>query len=295
MPGAVPAYTPRRRLVVGARYEYTEYARPRSFADLLEEPRRHAAAERLIEHAEHVRRGPRRDSAAQPMSRRWTCSTLSSGPTRTPGEAPTDRPRSASGPTSGASTSVSERRPPASWVRFAGRGDHDVRRPVVHGVEARDLRHGLMVLDRLLGPEHLAAERMVGEHRVPRTDRDRSSGVSSRMRISSRITCRSASTSSAGRRAATRRRQGCRGELELAGRARGRRTPSCSWAVNAFMSPPTDSTASCDLAALRSSVPLNSRCSRKWLAPASSSVLVREPMPTHEADASPSAGRAAPP
>ena len=52
--------------------------------------------------------------------------------------------------------------------------------------------------------------------------------------------------------------------------------------MNAFISPPTDSIASAISRALRVSVPLNSRCSRKWLAPHSSVVdSSRAPLPTH--------------
>src|SRR5688572_23613582 len=46
------------------------------------------------------------------------------------------------------------------------------------------------------------------------------------------------------------------------------------------MSPPTDSTAWAMSRALRASVPLNSRCSRKWLVPACSLGSSREPVPT---------------
>jgi len=48
------------------------------------------------------------------------------------------------------------------------------------------------------------------------------------------------------------------------------------------MSPPTDSTASAIADAVRRSVPLKSKCSRKWLAPASSSGSSREPVPTQK-------------
>jgi hypothetical protein len=53
-----------------------------------------------------------------------------------------------------------------------------------------------------------------------------------------------------------------------------------SLAVNALKSPPTRSTEreiSCDD---RVAVPLNSKCSRKWLTPLSSAGSSREPTPT---------------
>src|SRR5436190_2986249 len=58
------------------------------------------------------------------------------------------------------------------------------------------------------------------------------------------------------------------------------------------MSPPTDSTASAISTARRAGVPLNKRCSRKWLAPARRSGLSREPVPTQKPTATDrSAGR----
>src|SRR5690242_13863574 len=58
------------------------------------------------------------------------------------------------------------------------------------------------------------------------------------------------------------------------------------------MSPPTDSTASAISTALRRSVPLNRRCSRKWLAPARCSGSSRDPVPTqHPTATDRSAGR----
>src|SRR5579884_3626153 len=47
------------------------------------------------------------------------------------------------------------------------------------------------------------------------------------------------------------------------------------------MSPPTSSTASAISDAVQVGVPLKSRCSRKWEAPARSSSSSREPVPTH--------------
>ncbi len=54
-----------------------------------------------------------------------------------------------------------------------------------------------------------------------------------------------------------------------------------SFAVKALMSPPTRSTAEAMSRALRASVPLNSRCSRKWETPDSWSGSSRAPTPTH--------------
>src|SRR5436190_350499 len=47
------------------------------------------------------------------------------------------------------------------------------------------------------------------------------------------------------------------------------------------MSPPTDSTDSAISRALRRSVPLKSKCSRKWLAPERAGASSRAPLPTH--------------
>jgi len=54
-----------------------------------------------------------------------------------------------------------------------------------------------------------------------------------------------------------------------------------SFAVKALNSPPTASSAIEMSRAERSSVPLNSRCSRKWEQPCSVRDSSREPTPTH--------------
>ncbi len=108
-----------------------------------------------------------------------------------------------------------------------------------------------------------------------------SSGSSSCMAISSRITSRSASTSSP-----------VSSELVImsprTSTASGRSSSSTrawkqvySFAVNALNSPPTSSSATEMSSAERSRVPLKSRCSRKCEAPWRVGVSSREPTPTH--------------
>ncbi len=107
-----------------------------------------------------------------------------------------------------------------------------------------------------------------------------SSGSSSCMAISSRMTSRSASTSS-----------GVIAEEVImspsTSTASGRSTSRTrawkqvySLAVKALNSPPTASSDTEMSSAERSGVPLNSRCSRKCEAPASAGVSSREPTPT---------------
>ena len=55
-----------------------------------------------------------------------------------------------------------------------------------------------------------------------------------------------------------------------------------SFAVKAFTSPPTASNASAMSRALRAFVPLNSRCSRKWLEPLIGGGSSREPARTQK-------------
>ena len=113
-----------------------------------------------------------------------------------------------------------------SFVReVARRREHHVRRLVVRAVIGGDVvaRHRG---DRVGATEHFTAERMLGEHRLANRSCTRSSGVSSRIPISSRMTRRSDSTSSprnAGDHSTSASTSNARSSAH---RGRARRTPS---------------------------------------------------------------------
>src|SRR5688572_1600817 len=110
----------------------------------------------------------------------------------------------------------------------------------------------------------------------------RSPGSSSRMRISSRMTWRSASTSSARNAGSQRMSERMSRPMSRLSSSTRRWNAVYSLVVKAFMSPPTASTASAMARADHRGVPLNRRCSRKCDAPAASGASSREPVPTQK-------------
>jgi hypothetical protein len=107
------------------------------------------------------------------------------------------------------------------------------------------------------------------------------SGLSSSMRISSRITCFSLAISSVAK-------SGCSTMSDSTSNASGRCPPNtrelkhvASFDVNASSMPPTESTSRAICSAERRSVPLNTMCSMKCAMPLSAAGSRREPARSH--------------
>ena len=108
-----------------------------------------------------------------------------------------------------------------------------------------------------------------------------SSGSSSCMAISSRMTSRSASTSAGVIVEAVTMSPSTSTAVPRSSSSTRAWKTVYSLVVKALNSPPTASSSTEMSIAVRSGVPLKSRCSRKWEHPCSAGVSSREPTPTH--------------
>ena len=184
----------------------------------------------------------------------------------------------------GSCSGIESARQPADVVddlvvgQIAGRGDDQVGRPVPVLVEPGDgvAGHGL---DRLLGAEGLEPEAVVGEQRLQQAGvHDVVGGVLVHEDLLEDDLALGVDLGRPEGGRADHVDEQVEPEGQLARRQPGV-VAVCSRLVKAFISPPTASTAIAMSRALRSAVPLNSRCSRKCEAPASASDSSRDPTP----------------
>ena len=224
-------------------------------ADLLEQPGRHAAAEHLVQHGERVAVGVVAAQRHRIPSTTWTCSVGRSTATSAGRCARPSTDRVGRSPAIGLErTGLDELSTTRSCVEVPGRGDDDVARVGSARAWNAAIESRVIALDRLAVPSTSRPERVVGEHASREAGRGRGRRACRRACGSLRGSpgARTSTSSAPQRRRPDDVGEDVERERRAARRARGRRTRCSSWAVKAFMSPPTDSTASAISAAVRS-------------------------------------------
>ena len=186
----------RAGVVVGDPLGPDRVGQPALLAHLLEEPAGESAAQGVVEHGEARQR--RSSMRGTGRGTRPRGAPARSGGRSTAGARPGAAGPSRSGraPRSRRSKRAVDARRHRSWSTVARRRDHDVARPVVVRRRTPGCRRPVEATTLGGGAQHLAPERVAREHAAAQRSATRSAGSSACIRISSRITWRSASTSS---------------------------------------------------------------------------------------------------